>query len=314
LPDARGPAEGRDPGRVRILVNPASGRGRGARRLGAIRAAFAAQGLTDVVTTAAAGDEGRLVRAALDDGVATLVVAGGDGTWSKCAVALARAGSPARMAFLAAGTGNDFAKNLRAPARDPRALARLVAGGAWRERRVDLGRVDDHWFLNVAGFGFDVAVLRAMEGAGRRALRGPAVYVATAVRQLAACEGIECGLGTEAWRRRLLVVFSNGAHFGGAFRIAPGARVDDAALDAIVVDDAVPSAWRRAGLLGRALLGTHLRHAHVRHERAAAFTIRFRDVPWLEVDGELARAAAATCEVASLPGVLRVLDAPGGNG
>jgi diacylglycerol kinase (ATP) len=54
---------------------------------------------------------------------ATIVVAGGDGTWSKAAVALARAGSPARMAFVAAGTGNDFAKNLRAPARDIEAMA-----------------------------------------------------------------------------------------------------------------------------------------------------------------------------------------------
>jgi diacylglycerol kinase (ATP) len=305
-----------DPGRVRIIVNPASGRGRGARRLGAIRAAFAVHGLTDVVTTRAAGDEARLVRTAVDDGIDTLVVAGGDGTWSKCATTLARAGSPARIAFLAAGTGNDFAKNLRAPARHASALARLVASGAWVERRADLGRVDDHWFLNVAGFGFDVAVLRAIAAGATPGLRGPALYVATALRQLAACEGVECRLSTAGadgtsgdWCRRLLLVFSNGAHFGGAFRIAPGARVDDGALDAIVVDDAVPSAWRRAGLLARALVGAHLRDPRVAHARAAGFRAEFREAPWLEVDGELVRAAGPRCEVASLPGVLRVLDA-----
>jgi diacylglycerol kinase (ATP) len=317
-----------DPGRVRVIVNPAAGRGRGARALGAIRTAFATHGYTDLVTTARAGDEARLVHECLDDGVATIVVAGGDGTWSKCAVALARAGSLARMGFLAAGTGNDFAKNLRAPAGDPRAMARLVASGGVLERRVDMGRVDDEWFLNVAGFGFDVAVLRATSAKPVPLLRGPALYVVTAIGQLIRCKGIRCevrsgassGAGSGAgygepssMQSRLLLVFSNGAHFGGAFHIAPGATVDDGALDAILVEDAeagVTSAARRAMLLARALRGTHLQDPHVEHRRDARFDLRFEEAPWFEVDGELRRAKAESVEVALIPGVLRVLDAP----
>lgn len=312
-----------DPARVRVISNPASGGGRGARSLGRIRAAFASHGVTDIAVTTCAGDEDRLVREAIGDGIGTLVVAGGDGTWSKCAVALARAGSPARISFLAAGTGNDFAKNLRAPARDPAALARLVTSGAASERRVDLGRVDDEWFLNVAGFGFDVAVLQSTLStlpAGGRLLRGPALYVAHALRELRRCEGIDCrvtthdGPGDLAPRRRLMMVFSNGAHFGGAFHIAPGATVDDGALDAILVDDAgtasATSAWRRALLLARAWRGTHLADPRVEHRRGARFTLAFREAPWFEVDGELRRAASADVEVALMPGALRVVDAP----
>jgi diacylglycerol kinase (ATP) len=282
--------------------------------LGAIRAAFAAQGIGDVVTTARADDEERLVHEALGDGIDTLVVAGGDGTWSKCAAALARAGSPARLSFLAAGTGNDFAKNLRAPARDAAALARLIASGTAVERHVDLGRVDDTWFLNVAGFGFDVAVLRASMAARAPLLRGPALYVSTAVKELFRCEGIECRLGTDGpWRRRLMIVFSNGAYFGGAFHIAPGAAVDDGTLDAIIVDDATTgasAAWGRARLLTRALRGTHLADPRVEHLQDSRFRLAFRDAPWFEVDGELRRAVAASVEVALMRGVLRVLDAP----
>lgn len=302
------------PSPVRVLYNPASGRGRGARVIGAIREAFAAHGFTDVRATAAPGDEARLVREALDDGVGTLVVAGGDGTWGKCAVPLARAGSPARMAFLAAGTGNDFAKNLGLPARDPAALARAIADGA-PERRVDLGRVDDTWFLNVAGFGFDVAVLRASLGA--RLWRGPALYVATAVRELFAYGGLDACVTTgggdppadaSAWRRHLLLVFSNGAHFGGAFRIAPDARVDDGALDAVLVGDT--ARWRRLPLLARAMRGTHLADARVRHARAGGFRVAFRAAPWFEADGELHRATGEEVEVASVPAALRVVDLP----
>lgn len=238
-------------------------------------------------------------------------MAGGDGTWGKCAVALARAGSPARMAFVAAGTGNDFAKNLRAPAKDIAAMAALVAQGGV-ERRVDLGRVGDAWFANVAGFGFDVAVLHVSQRIPL--LRGPAVYVAAALRSLFGYPGLETRVDGLAaghpapWQRRLMLVFANGKEFGGTFRIAPEARVDDGLLDAVVFDE-----FSRAGrvpLLLRAIRGTHASHPRVTYRQGARFVLECREAPWFELDGELHRAAGPTVEIASVPGALRVLDAP----
>lgn len=290
--------------RVRVLYNPASGRGRGARAIVGIRAAFARCGFTDVRGTTEAGDEARLVREAIDDGVETIVVAGGDGTWSNCAVPLAKAGSPARMALLAAGTGNDFAKNLGLDPRDPRALAERLADGSVRERRVDLGRVDDTWFLNVAGFGFDVAVLRA--SMRWRRLRGPLVYVASAVGEIVGYPGLPVAVDGAPRRLHLLAVFSNGEHFGGTFRIAPGARIDDGQLDAVLIAD-VPT-LARLPLLARAISGRHLTSPQVTHRRTNAIRLTFDEAPWFEADGELRRAAAATVEVASVPGALRTID------
>ena len=84
------------------------------------------------------------------------------------------------------------------------AMAALVASGGV-ERRVDLGRVDDAWFANVAGFGFDVAVLHASKRIPL--LRGPAVYVAAAVHELFGYAGLDAKLeGTgespPQWQRR----------------------------------------------------------------------------------------------------------------
>jgi diacylglycerol kinase (ATP) len=290
---------------VRVLYNPASGRGRGARAIVGIRAAFARCGLTDVRGTAHAGDEARLVRDAIDDGIDTLVVAGGDGTWSKCAVPLARAGSPARMALLAAGTGNDFAKNLGIDPRDPRALAERLADGGVRERRVDLGRVDDTWFLNVAGFGFDVAVLHA--SLKHRVLRGAAVYVVSALQELFRFPGLPIGVDGAPPQEHLLAVFSNGTHFGGTFHIAPGARIDDGMIDAILVRDVADLA--RLPLLASAIRGTHVTGPHATQRRTPLVRLRFGEAPWFEADGELCRAAGPTVEVASVPGALRVVDA-----
>jgi diacylglycerol kinase (ATP) len=301
-------------GLIRIIWNPASGRGRGARAIGGILGAFAAHGVTDARGTRAAGDEARLVHEAIADGVETIVVAGGVGTGSKCAVALARAGSPARMAFVAAGTGNDFAKNLRANAKDPRVIAALVANADGRavERRVDLGRVDDAWFLNVAGFGFDVACLEA--SARSPFLRGPPVYVAAAIKHLFAFAGLEARVGgvrvidPAVWARRLLMVFSNGRDFGGTFRIAPPARVDDGCLDAVIFADGAPQ--HRVPLLARAMAGTHLSDPVVRHTAASEFSVTFRGPTAYELDGELGRTVSSTATIASVPGALRVLDTP----
>jgi diacylglycerol kinase (ATP) len=295
---------------IRVLWNPASGRGRGAQLFPRLRAAFAAHGITDFAQTRHAGDEARLVHEAIADGVQTLVVVGGDGTWGKCAVALARAGSPARIVFVAAGTGNDFAKNLRAPARDLGAMAALVASGGV-ERRVDLGRVDDRWFANVAGFGFDVEVLLASQGS--RLLRGPAVYVAAALGQLFSFDGIAVrvdGLasGSATRRQHLMLVFANGREFGGTFRIAPMARVDDGKLDAVVFSDG--HRLGRLALLARALVGWHIPHPKVLHAMGTQFTLEFDTPPAYELDGDLHHAPSRRVTVAVLPSVLRVLDAP----
>lgn len=296
--------------KTRVIWNPASGRGRGARMHAAVHAAFAEQGITDFRATTSAGDEARLVHDAIADGIETIVAVGGDGTWGKCAVALGKAGSPARMAFVAAGTGNDFAKNLRAPARDLRAMAALVASGGV-ERRVDLGRVDDAWFANVAGLGFDVAVLHSTKRIPL--LRGPSVYVAAALRELFAYHGLDArvegmlGVDPQPVKRRLMLVIANGKEFGGTFRIAPSAIVDDGRLDAVLFDDGIRAG--RLPLLARALLGTHLSHPRVMHTAAASFTITCRTRPWLELDGELHQAPSETITVACVPDALRVLDA-----
>lgn len=290
---------------VRILYNPASGRGRGARAIAAIKAAFARFGFTDVRGTKSAGDETRLTAEALQDGVETLVVAGGDGTVSKCAVELARCASPTRLAILAAGTGNDFIKNFATHPREAALLASRLAGGIGH-RQVDVLRVEDRLFLNVVGFGFDVAVLEASNRT--RWVRGPAVYLSHAVRQLFSFRGIKFGVDGEAPRQRLIAALSNGAWFGGTFQIAPGAVVDDGLLDLVTVEDA--PAFARIPLLAGVIRGTHLASPRVERRRAPQFSLTFDEPPWMDADGELVRAPDRHITIASVPGALRMVDGP----
>lgn len=298
--------------RVCVLLNPASGRGRGARLQPRIRTAFAALGVHELRLTAAAGDERTLALRAIDEGFTTLAAVGGDGTWSRVGNAILESGADCRLALISAGTGNDLAKSLGVPAADIEAAARLAVKGP--DRRIDVGRIEDRHFLNIAGFGFDIAVL---EDIGRiRWLSGNSLYLFSALRQLFGYGGIEVGIASPAARREparhLMLIVANARHFGGAFHIAPGASLTDGALDAISVHDAPP--LRRLALFQAAQRGTHVALPEVVAERAASFTLRFDRPPCYETDGEYHRAGAAELAVRCVPSALRVVAEPPGPG
>ncbi|NQW04795.1 MAG: YegS/Rv2252/BmrU family lipid kinase [Acidobacteria bacterium] len=298
------------PDHVCVIVNPAAGRGRGARALQGVTEAFGAVGITTIHTSKTKGDEGELARKAIDAGATTLVAVGGDGTWSNVANAVlaAGAGDQVRLALVAAGTGNDFAKTTGAPASDAAATAKLVMEGV--ETRVDVGRIEDHYFLNITGFGFDIAVLEDIPSIPY--LKGDAVYIFSALRQLVGYRGVEIDVASPLKRRgpvrHLMLVIANAKNFGGAFHIAPDASLTDGALDAISIHDA--SAWRRLKLFGSATKGTHLAYDEVVAEQAASFIVRFPEPPAYETDGEYRRAASAELEVTCVPKALRVVARP----
>ncbi len=292
---------------ITLLVNPASGDGRGAALANEVERALGAYGTVRRVETSRRGDERRLAREACTNGTRTLAVVGGDGSVHHAAHGVLEGGAALPLAIFAAGSGNDFVKSLGTPSHDVGAMAALVGRG--QSRRIDVGYIDDRPFVNAAGFGFDVEVLERMQGPSL--FRGTAHYVTTALRALCGYRGFRCALadGTSAERanthRRLLTVIANGRCFGGAFQIAPTAVLDDGLLD--IVDIADVSPWARAPLFWRATRGTHLGTPLVSHVRGLRFTLEFDEPPRFEMDGELTHATARVVAVRIQRGALSVI-------
>ena len=296
-------------GRACLIANPAAGRGRAARLLPAAHRAFAGLVAGAVRVTTRAGDEARLTREALAAGCRTVIVLGGDGTWSKVAAALVAERSDACLVPLAAGTGNDLPKSLGLPAADYAAMARIAASA--RSRTIDVGTVEGHVFVNSAGFGFDVA---ALEVAARTPwIGGRALYLYAALNLLLRYRGVHAEVLTAAPGRDepgpaghyLAVVIANGARFGGSFVIAPDAALDDGRLDVVTIRDAGPI--RRVQLLGAVGRGAHTRgFAEVEARTADRVWVRLPHAPLYQTDGELHRATGPTVEVRCLPRALRV--------
>jgi diacylglycerol kinase family enzyme len=124
-----------------------------------VRTAFAAAGVAATILTPAGGELVELARrAASDPAFDVIVAAGGDGTVS--AVAGALAGSEKPLAVLPVGTLNHFAKDLGIPP-DLEVAAASIASA--ERRRVDVGEVNGRVFVNNSSIGVYPRVVRERE-------------------------------------------------------------------------------------------------------------------------------------------------------
>ena len=287
-----------------VIFNPGAGRGRGARLVEPLLSALAGLPVEHALTRAA-GHEADLAQEAAERGFAQVVAVGGDGTWGNAANGLMRARRRARLGLVAGGTGCDFAKTVEVPARDLAAAARVVRDG--HARPVDVGRIEGRYFLNIAGFGYDVAVLEDSKTV--HWLKGDLLYLYCALRQLRRYHGFRCRVrwdgGPAEERDLLMLILANARVFGGTFRIAPGADLSDGRLDAVSFGNASTAA--RLGLIGKLLRGRHLDSPQVGLRRAARLDLAFDQAPTYETDGEWHRASASEVKVETLPSALEVL-------
>ncbi len=276
------------------------------------------------VETTRPGEERDLADQAVAEGFDVVVAVGGDGTWSNIADRLVASGrDDVALGLLPNGTGNDFGRNMGyRPDGAAEAVAALAHG---HRRRVDVGRLDtpsasehapDHFeprhFLNLVGFGFDIAVIDA--AARARFLKGELLYKVSALGQLFRFPGARIDLTTGDGRvregrteddRYLMLTISNGCYFGGGFPIAPGASVDDGRLHACRILDAPP--LERLKLFNAAEKGRHVASDRVEVLDDRSFRVTFPEPPRFEMDGEVRVAAERTLDVRVVPARLSVV-------
>ncbi|MFF4348317.1 diacylglycerol kinase [Streptomyces sp. NPDC001530] len=255
---------------ITLFVNPTAGRGRGAHAAQPAASALRAAGFS-VRTILGQNAEDALTRAraAVEGGTGALIAVGGDGMANLALQAVAGTRTP--LGLVAVGTGNDFARALGLPVRDPAAAGRQIAAslkGA-RLRDVDLGRVGDAWFGTVLASGFDSRV----NDRGNR-MRWPAgrfKYDLAMLAELAAFTPFPYRITLDGGEvqeiEATLVAVGNGSSYGGGMRICAGADVEDGLFDITVVGDCSRTTLLR--VFPKVYKGTHLDHPKVTVHRAA---------------------------------------------
>ncbi|MCO7515070.1 lipid kinase YegS [Pseudomonas guariconensis] len=248
----------------------------------------------DVRLTWEAGDAQRLVDEALAAGYPHIVAGGGDGTLRDVAEAMGLAGGQASLALLPLGTANDFAKAAAVPLEPDAALALLEQPA----RAIDLGKVGEQLFLNMATGGFGSQVT-ANTSEDLKKVLGAAAYLFTGLSRFSELQAASVELqGPDFhWQGDLLALgIGNGRQAGGGHVLCPQAVVDDGLLDIGIL----PAPQEMVGALRELLAGEEL-------------FVRAR-LPWVEIkssqgldinlDGEPLQADSLRFE--ACPGALRL--------
>jgi lipid kinase YegS len=182
-------------------------------------------------------EKGDARRFAAEAGEADLLIAaGGDGTLNEVVHGLMDLSKAARpvLGVVPLGTANDFAVGCGIPPDPEKALALCLKG---QVLPIDIGKANEHWFLNVASVGFGAEVTATTPPELKRLL-GPAAYTvmgAILAMNFHHYHGRLTSPDREITGSGPIAIVGNGRQTGGGVQVAPRARIDDGLLDVLVV-------------------------------------------------------------------------------
>ena len=294
---------------IPLFINPTAGRGRAGRRLPLIERLLTEGGVEiDVRLSTGVGDMEQQVRTAFDDGAEKIIVAGGDGSVHEATNGIMNADRAGAFGLIPTGTGNDFAKAAGIPL-DWETATRLLADRISSNsppRPIDAGRMNDRYFANGAGIGFDAKVSSIARDLSWPI--GDLIYLIAVFRAMA--DGIitpdmEISADDFSWNGPLtLANISNGAWVGGMFHIAPMADNADGELDLVVV--APVSGPRILRMLPKLIKGQHIDETDVSLVRVRSLTISASAPVPSHLDGEI-QPLSTSFDIEILPGALHLI-------
>ena len=269
-----------------LIVNPHSGPSENSQLVPDLTNALHSQGIDVQICPTTPEENGQgLAAAAAKSGAKLVVVAGGDGTIE--AVARGLAHTQTALGIIPQGTRNNIAASLNIPTDMEQAIQVLVAGEC---RQYDLGKVNNHYFMEVVGIGLEASLFPC----------GDDVKEGIKSNYWVALKSFFMGLktflqfsphrlvlrfdGRRVRLRTLQVNVCNSPRYGVEFALAPEAKMNDGKLDLIYIDK--PSKWDHFRHFFAAMRGKQLPHERLNMYQAS--TIEVRAYPDLEVhaDGE----------------------------
>lgn len=240
-----------------------------------------------VQVTEQPGDEKRLIDEALRAGVDGIVAVGGDGTLNDVLHGLYEAEALDRCAVgvVPKGTANDFATACGIPLNDPLKALKLAVEVPLT--RIDIGCVNDRFFINAASGGYG-AEITATTPPNMKKMLGGFAYLVNGLMHIPELEGKHTRVTAPgfAWEGKMVgFTVANGRLAGGGFRVAPHALLDDGLLDLTLFPEVEEGGW--AGVVGDLLASEEEGvHEYLVTCRASRFEMTVQEALHVNLDGE----------------------------
>jgi YegS/Rv2252/BmrU family lipid kinase len=197
-----------------------------------------------------------LSRQAALEGYDNIIAVGGDGTASEVAGGIMASGKNREVNFgiIPEGGGNDFCHNFHISSNLEKCLLQLREG---RIMQANMAKIEDHYFLNSLGIGFDAQV--AQKANHIKWLNGLPRYMLAVLMAMLNFRNYKLRIIIDNERvtegKFLLLAIGNGKYAGGGFKLNPDAQVDDNYLDVMLAEDVTfPRLFK---VLPKALEGLH---------------------------------------------------------
>lgn len=206
---------------AKVILNPYSNRWNSQKRWAEADAALKAAGVDfELVTSKSKGQIVELAEQAVRENCSPIIVAGGDGTIGDAANGLVRASKSTTevlgpLGIMPTGSANDIAFALGLPT-DLNEAAKVIAAG--KTRAMDLGKLNDRYFVNNSAAGLEPYVTIKHEKISR--IKGIARYLIAAVQAIMdkpEWHGYVNWDGGEYKGRLSFISIGNGRRTGGFF-------------------------------------------------------------------------------------------------
>ena len=285
--------------RFALVINPTSGRHKGA-VIGREAAALLGAAGHEVISLQGenASDARDQLKQAIDEGLDSVVVIGGDGALHGVLDHIAD--SDLTFGLIPAGTGNDTARTLDIPLKDTKSAVDILLRG--KTRTIDLAMAGEAFVATVVASGFDSKVNERANAMTWP--RGNMRYNIAILAELKVFEPLPFIIdldGEVIERDAMLVAVGNGPSFGGGLRMCEGAVIDDGYLDVVIINPV--SKVELLKVFPKLSKGTHVTHPSYEHHLVKNVTI---SSPGIVAYGDGERLGTLPITISARPGVLRV--------
>ena len=254
-----------------FIVNLVAGRGRCEKILPKIEAACQKRNIQYEIRYITKEKSGYDIAQEYKDQENVIYVVGGDGTLTITLPALI--GTKNKLGIIPAGSGNDTYRTIK----------NMPKG----ETPIDIGKINDTYFINVACTGIDAEIGNNMDKLRNTIIPTSQLYNASIVYTFVKFKHKKMKLKTNIKNieaKYTILSICNGSYYGGGFKIAPKSRLEDGLLDIYYAEE-MPK-LKMIPLIVKLKKGKHEGRRRVHKFRTNHVELELEEEITFNIDGE----------------------------
>lgn len=288
--------------KIRVMINPRSGPMSALSRLyQGFEKHWNVEGVNLTYQISRSAEDGRIkARAAVEEEVDTLFIAGGDGMINSIGSELV--GTDTTLAVIPTGSGNGFARHFGISLNCVDAISSYVHA---EKRAIDVAALNQRPFFVTASMAWDAALVEHFE---RAPMRGILPYIFSAVHGYLEYVPQPVDLLLDESEnlhieKPLILTVANMTQYGSGAIIAPRAQPDDGVLELVAISKGGTNLLTS---LTKLFEGTLDSAKNVTTRRFSKLRVERQEPAPVQIDGELME-TSANIEIGLLPESLNVL-------